>query len=508
MSCIFTSSLFPNKDSQEVFGAIQKNYSPANIVEGTFEKKKCAKCGATLFPTKNGEYKCPICEPDSDFVEGTIKVGNGFNIPNIYFFVFDISLPIKTVQEALGDLMDSVDPETKVCVVCAAYSSCFVIYQANGLPVYDNYTSAEDYSSVEECFTKPEDVKNVLIPSLEALYNISHNASNDETVLDVTFPIQICRKQVPEKTNDLFSIVFFASREAKPLSAERAFALGKGIAVNGGVIHFAAKQSFKRLTAIARASFGVVCGISEYVKATMKKLALLSRSQQIKFIFPRFIEATKVTSADGNVRLTSLLSIVKLTSGRGVSVKLGVDFQRIDKARYENNIRFIEQTTTSEGRFYTLHSFKPSKTAEEYTASIRKDDLNALLCKGIAADILRPLFAGEDFFKVINRFKKQNTTFNLLAETDIAGIGTKADRDTLRLYYVLHRMINQHKHGEFEEGKFKFFVAPPSIYVLSAEGEDVTSAVDAAFASEWPYELHIFKDEAAMKLLIANFAKI
>jgi hypothetical protein len=508
MSCIFTSSLFPHQDSKEVFGIVQKSYSPSNIVEGSFKKLKCSKCGASLFPTKTEEFKCPICDPDFDYIEGSVKAGEGFDVPSIYFFVFDISFQLETIKKALEDLMDYVEPESKICVICASYNESIVIYQLNGLPIFDNYASFDAFISVEECFTKPVDVKNIIIPSLDALYNVTHNIMKDDTQLDVTTPIQICRRQVPEKSEELFSIIFFVSREVKPLSAERAFALSKVIATSGGIVHFAAKQSFKRLAAIARETFGIVIGMSDYVGTTMKKFVLLSRPQKIKFIFPRFIETTKVTGADGNVRLTTLLSIVKLTSGRGISMKLSVDFQRINNDVYGNNIRFIEQTTTSEGRFYTLHTFKPAKSVEEYTASVLSDVSNALACKGVAADALRPIFAGEDFFKIINKLEKQNQSFDLLAETDIVGIGTKADRDTQRLYYVLHRIFNQHKHGEFEEGKFKFFVAPPSVYVYSQDGEDAAKAVEERFVSEWPYELHIFKDEAALKLLITNFAKL
>ena len=509
MSCIFNSEfLLDQNNNKDIFGLVQQNYDLKNVAEGTFEKKKCKKCGCFLFPDQEKQFKCPYCEPNSNFINSTVQIDGGFNVPAIYFFVFDFTFPIATIQRALTDLAKEVPENAKICILCSALKQNYLIYDYNQLPAIDCFNSLNEFFHSDAYFVSPSSIDTIIVPALFSLYNILQSQSHTDQPIDVTVPIEICRKQIPNQLNELYSIIFFTSREIKPIVADNAFLLGDAICKSGGILHFGAQQNFKRLTAISRPSFGIVFGISEYVDTTMKKLVSLSRPQKIKIIAPRFIETTKVTGADGNLRLTSLLSIIKLKNGRGVSLRFNVDYQRMSSSQqFTDRINIMEVLTNDKGQFLTLHFLKVPQKPEDFKQSMNEVVTNSIICKGAASDILRPVYSGEQYFKVLNQFSKRHElSYEVLKNVEIHGLGSKEDRETLRLYYVLHKLFNEQKSGEMEVDGNKLFIAPPSVYIYSQEN-DLNKLAESVFQSEWPYELYLFKDESAMKLLISHTNK-
>lgn len=78
MTIVFSHDFLPPEDSHTMFGFIQYCYTPEKFIEHPKEMAKCQKCECYLFPIKDGSLACPICHPESDFIDESIRIDSGF----------------------------------------------------------------------------------------------------------------------------------------------------------------------------------------------------------------------------------------------------------------------------------------------------------------------------------------------------------------------------------------------------------------------------------------------
>lgn len=487
MTFRFNTEYFPPEDSKEVFGCLQTSNIPSNVSSETYEWKRCKKCECLMFPTEDKTMECPICNPTAKYISQSIKKEtNPDEIHKIFYFIFDIDFPLETSTEMLNLFTENL-PENAKAVVMAISTNFYVLYQHYGVPLFDNIENDKQFTPSSFYFLTKSDISSIILPSLPALYNFA-KADNE---IDILLPLSISKMQLPADYCP-HSIFCFTKREIKTISAVSASHIGSTIASMGGIINFGAAQSFKRLSAISKFSFGIVFPISTFVPSTIKKLFTASKRFTTYFVLPRAVEATKVTGGDGSVRLTPNVSIINLLNSRGASLRFNVDFS----GDIPESFLVVECTDYEGSAYLTLHKFKSPKDDEEFAKSLDPDITKEIVAKGAASDILRMVFSGTE---VATAVKKTNTE-KLLAGTPANGVGGKPDKDTLQLYYLLHRMPCKDAPHDVCNGKG--YINYPSLYILSSEKpKEVLEQNDSI---EWPMELHIFEDEAALKLLLAN----
>jgi hypothetical protein len=409
---------------------------------------------------------------------------------SLFFFIFDLSLPIQRAQTLLLAFAESLSDTDVAVVASISGSSLTLLYVEDQIPFFA--AASHDFSPTDLYEMNKAELSAMLLPALPALYNVQPPTPNTQTV-DVLGPLQVCVRQAERRP---FAIFFFLTSPVSPITAERAAAASRTIASSGGVVHFGATEHFKRLSAIAQSNFGFVFGISECLPTLLKKLIDGSQPLAIKLYCPRFVELEKVTGSDGSVRSSTSLRVVKLKSVRGCSGRLSIDFQRIfDQPK---TVRIAEVIRNVNGRFVRIHSFPFAEAPGAFRPDFAVTQ--NLVLKGCASDILRTAWAGGDWQKTVAKVLGQPPIAPFLAKTCLADLENRPDRDALKFFYVLECFFADLANRMVAVGGASVFVAPPIVCVYS-EGDPVAAA-EQAVASEYPFEVRILSDKTAFRLLV------
>jgi len=494
MSIEFGTQYFPPKGCNIPFGFVQKSYKISNINERSCSKEKCEKCTCYKFPIKNGGSECPICVPSADFIEGSVFVGNGSRQSQLYFLVIDLSFPHDISINILKIFIESLDSDD-LAVVFGVSEYVSVLFVKDSIPICENIVSPSDFVISEQYELNRSQLSGLLdaIPA----FSRTIPPTTPDTPLDVVPAIQCCIDQAMKRP---YIIFFMSKREIKPLPAEKAAVVGKAVFSSKGIIHFGNDQSFKRLTAIAHHSFGCVFGISKFVSSTFSQLRIFSRIYRMKVYSPRFIEASKVTGADGSVRMTAKCSVLKFRTTKGCSCRLNIDYSRIGNS-HSSHFYCLEAFQNSFGYYLTLHKLSSSPSIDTFSQNISQNLNKSLLIKGYASDILRMIWTGEDMESCIRKHLKQNPSIvGMIAETCLNELGSRPDRDTLKLYYVLHSLLTSYQQASSVTETYSIHVMPPFVFFHGSE--DPINVISNKIESEWPYELNVFTDISAFKLVV------
>ena len=499
MTFEFNSRVLPHPESGEPFGFVQTGL----CIDDTGSKcnfeaslSVCRQCSALQFPCEDGTTACPMCSPERKFKDEVVCFDSGVARRGVYIVIVDMALPIAKMQEIVSGFGKALE-ETDVAVVIAVCGDKrIVVYAENNIPFFDVVEAMSEPKLRE---SSKNDVLNVIVPCLPSLYAFACH-SMDSVLVDVLSPIDLAVKLANKRS---FAIFWFLGSQTKPMTVQKVAALSKIVATRDGVVHFGATEQFKRLTAIARHSMGCVFGLGEFVPSTFRKLMTLSKPVSMYLYCPRYIEISKVTGSEGSLRSNRYLTILQLAQIFGGSVKMQVDFERID-AR-PSIVRFLEVTTTVSGKYARLHTFEFADTPESFRNLSDADITQNIKLKGLASDILRAAWAGEAWESVVKRVLCSEDAMKAVKGTIMEDLGQKPDRDALRLYYVLQCMCAEMESKIVTNEHGTVFLVPPVAYVCSPG--DAVSEVERVVESDWPFEVRAFTDMNAFKLLVEKFGK-
>lgn len=487
----FNSSVLPPQESDELFGFVQTkaDKDPQESIESKM-LPKCKKCTGRQFALRNGTMACPICDPEQDFTDAVVRMSDGLARRSVYFVVFDLALPISKTQELMKSLVLLLEETDIVTVMMISGNKCVVVYVENYVPFFAAVKESSFKASELYEINKGE-LNDVVIPSLPALFAL-HKAS-DGVPLDVITPLNFAVKMAEKRP---FAVMCFTGSPIAALTAEKAVAIGKTVALNGGIVHVGASEGFKRLTAIAHNAFGCVFGLSEVTASVMSKLMGASKRVSAKIYCPRFMEVSKVTGGDGAIRVTAAITLLKLKKVFGASVRMSVDYDR--RTVKGDIVRVLSVFETVTGRFARVHTLTVPKYEQDFQGALNPMMTQCLRLKGCASDALRSIWAGESFERSIANISEAHSK-----GTIIEGIGKKPDRDALSLYYIMGSVSSVLTSSTVKCQTGYVFLRPPVAFVYASQNalDEAENAVDG----EWPFEVRLFDDMTAFKLIVKRY---
>jgi hypothetical protein len=275
MTLVFNSAVLPHADDSVTFGFVQTRYSPESSTPFPNTLPKCRNCTSILFPTADDSLACPVCAPDSSFKTDVLAVGPALASRSLFFFVFDLSLPIQRAQTLLRAFSDCLSDTDIAVVLSISGSAVTLLYVEDQIPFFA--AASRDFLSTDLYEMGKAELASVLIPALPALYTIQPPNLRAQPI-DVLAPLQICVRQAERRP---FAVFFFLTSPVGPITAERAAAASRTVAASGGVVHFGATEHFKRLSAISHCNFGGgKAGINDLVEICLseKKYWIMWRS--------------------------------------------------------------------------------------------------------------------------------------------------------------------------------------------------------------------------------------
>ena len=501
MTLAFSHKLLPNS-SDGIFGCVQMSKEPKDSVDASWAKKHCRKCNSLLFPLKSDETKfdCPICNHDIEFSEKTYRVQKFSEERKITFFVFDITIPYDTLVFLLNDLYNNVSEKEMISVVCVSDRIMFISV-SHGLMQLDTFSSSASLKNPLKNFITKEDLKKVVIPSISSVYALFPDSL--ENIFDYYDLIKSCMKVSLRKP---FSLILYSNRHAAPVDADDAQYLSQLVSSSGSVIHIGAINEFKRQTAAARCSFGVVFSVTTVPECGFMKKLDRNPITKFRIFAPPQFEFTKVTNSTGNMRMSSRLSKLKLTDFRGGSVRMSFDGGRSTS----KHVNILEEVKTANGTFLTVHTFEKSEDEKAFNASINAPVFNTLMLKAFASDLLRAIWNGEKFDRVVPKHIAAAKGL-IPTNSSLATIGSNEQLDILRLYYVLSnygcsdietRVVTISEEEEGKEGIYAL-IAPPVMFVLDTENTNKYEELWNSF--DWPFNIKMVQTKAAFQLLANKF---
>ena len=197
-----------------------------------------------------------------------------------------------------------------------------------------------------------------------------------------------------------------------------------------------------------------------------------------------------MTGSDGAMRETALLTVVKLTRTSGGGVRLAVDYNRVEKA--QGKVRILEVCTTAAGKFAKLHSLSFAQTPEEYKSKLDEEITRQFVLKGVASDVLRSAWAGDDWKRTVERVTRPEQIQECMKDTIVQKMGEKPDEEALRLYYVLHSVCPELRRKLVRENNGYVLLVPPIAHVYTPD--DKVIDVEKIVNSEWVFGIRRYQN--------------
>lgn len=566
MTITFNSDKLPHHDSKMAFGFVQSRFKPLSISDFEDQIPKCSNCKTKEFPLKAGNFACPICSPESDFIEGSIKILKGNKHKLLYYFAFDTQFPKEKTIILLKQLIDCMNEDDHAIVICIS-SPITIVSVNNTISFFNVFDSTTTFQADSKFELNKTQISKVVIPQLESLFSLRMKKGSEvKDPIEIIPLIQILSRQSNKRP---FASFCFLNSPIAPISAEKAAAASRSIFENKGIIHFGSNEGFKRLSAISRMSMGIVFGINVILPNTIENLIHLSQPNKLKVITPRFMEAIKVTSSEGSMNMSSFVTTMKLTNTRGSSGRYQIDFSRVDE-NHITSVKFIEIADNPNGRFITLHSFTWSESSEMFDSialsrpmanksseqtssqspgtfspfppvspvSMKKEEAKTnfheptlnlnkhiynydengelfkpknsnliatthLLLKGSTQDVLRAAWMGQDFSKLVGKLIDDQNIKTFIMSTCLEDSIQRQERGIQKFYYVLYSMLNDLSDRIIKIKQNYIMITHPFVFVYTTDNNPI-ELVNQYFNTCWPIEVRHFTDFKLFQLAAEN----
>ena len=454
MTLLFnTTKILENSSLQ---GFIQFCSEPNSFEVNSSNIQKCKICKCPLFQlTDKNEYDCPICHPNSPFSEKTYKYPEKMKSRNHFFFIFDISMPPKSLYAYLQALYNSLYDENTISILCLANNAIFASV-VNDLLVFDIYENMNNIKPLKYYTITRSQIQSVVLPSITSVYALTPEELKETA--DPFFALR-CAIKAAEKTPVSYMLFFY--RNVTHLQVSEAEDLGKLVSSSNSIVHFGGPPQFRRFTSVARFSFGAVFVTENMKSSVIAHLVSLSRiNNRLRVYAPKSIRFTKSTR-DGSFVSKDLLTVLKLGFTIGLSIRYEVDVENVKSS----NIKLVESTRTENGTFMKIHTLY--KENGEIDSSVS----DTIILKEFSSNVLRLIWDGEDFKKtIIEKISKE--ICEIIKGTCMDNIGNNMQIDILRLYYIRLLFGKCNLSSSYEEtDDCKYIIAPPIIYVLKKKDE-------------------------------------
>ena len=483
MSIKFNSSFLPFR-AINTFGFVQTTQSQECYTIPPNPVSNCEKCGSITFPLKDGENKCPICNPDLEFIPKTVKIGDGIETTRTHFLVIDIRFKKEMTINIMKSFFSALDVNDSFVIIILE-PRVVLLYMKDNIPTFYLVNNESDFEVTNYFVIKVKDVVNIdeMINSIHSIYSVFGGKLNVN--IDLLESIKLILKQIDEKP---FVIYYFLAGNSVPLSIEKTEAASRSIAKLNGVIHFGAYNDFTKLTGIASKNFGCVFKMNENVSEILTKLYNLSKTFRLKVIIPKSFEVLKNTGGVGNIKETEFFKLIDFEKIRGCSCRLGINYDKINGIS-NDKVNVIELTQTNEGEFMTVHKLRIPKSQEEYNKSLDEEITNSIILKGFSSDILKGSWKGEDWDVLMYKIRNSNQEKYILS-SNLIDLSGKQDKAILILYYDLLCLSTTLKNKLVKINNGYVLINPPNLIVYTDEQINI----DEIFESEWPLNIKIIKN--------------
>jgi len=473
MSISFTHDGISERDA--VFGFVQTKMLPLRNNQEHHVYQKCESCSCPLAQMSNGEFACPICNFSGEFQTNSILYESNNHINRCLCLIFDISLSFDYVLQHLKLISDHMQENERIILISVS-NQYNIIYEYNKVMMFDVFEDISSFARNNKYEMSKNTIDEVIIPSLFSVFFSNERLVEFNSLLSIQFLLLQC-------INTSFVAFCFINRDVSPVSIEKATIIGKKIESKNSIIHFGAVKHFKRLTAIARYCFGCVFGIYAFNSLTIGQLFNISKIRKMKIIMPRFMEARKVTSCDGVVRVSKSITKLLLNNYLGLSCQIITDHSRIPQN--QNKAHIVEVVDSEEGRIITCHTVS---ILNKERSSIPSEALIGLLLKQAASNILTKAWNGEGIDQLIKSNILENTSLRTVKI--INKIGDYEEHDVLRLFYILNTCSCDFDTHEINADNSVVFIVSPIIYIYTTE--TTSTLLDKYIKSEYPHLILTF----------------
>lgn len=455
--------------------------------------KHCRNCHCLLFPLTDGQrLDCPICHPEASFANNTYKFSRLAESRKLIIFVFDITIPLNSLLLLLNDLYNNITDNETISLICVSDRIVFITV-VDGLVVLETYTHhSEIATTIRHSFSR-QTLKNVVLPSISSVL-----ALKPDTFANVYDYYEIFKIACKISNSVPFTLFLFSNRHCAPINADDAQFISEMVKENNSIAHIGCINEFKRFTAAARCTFGKVFSVSMipaggyFSKLTEKNL------DKFRLFAPSSFEYTKVTNSSGNLRMSEVLSKLKLRAFSGGSVRMSFNPTRTSF----KTLRILEESRTNNGTFLSLYTFNVAENLQKFKESANQDILNTLILKGFASDVLRGAWNGDKFDQVLPKFLP--AVKDMLNATTLHNMGTSEQIDIIRLYYVLGKYgITDISARLVKLNGGYALVVPPTLYILTENDNVDYSELYSSF--EWPIEIKLIQNKSAFQFTVEKF---
>lgn len=420
--CISFSKTQIPKVSDEEFGFFQEKDASDVKYDIAMNVSKCKICGCHQFPIKGDEQilKCPMCQPEEDFVDQIVKIKDGIKNPQHFFFIFDATYKMKYIIKQLMQLASAMGNEQTVTVIGLS-NFVTIIYKGNlGTATLYTFQNIDEFRVIQSFACTRKVLIDNIIPSLPSLYNIARNQT-----INTTFDLELITNIIKEfDFVPFYTAICYIRRETAVLTTEEAVSLGNSIlSDNKNMIHFVAEKGFKRISAISRLSHGLVLKPDLTDEQFVKNIVNMSSRSILSFVCPKFVE---ISHTNALFKFNNKQHFYKCTTSliRGLAGTF-----KVTNHSPVNCINIIEIFNTHNGKCMKLHRFKEN-------GEINQLILRELKLRLVVASILNESWRGESILNLI----KKNLTKEVTEGTPLTNLGENPDEDIYALYQTFTKI--------------------------------------------------------------------
>lgn len=409
-------------DPKDSFGLLQLKGVGEIKYDVSMSIPKCKICGCQEFPIKGDEQlcKCPICYPNEDYVDQIVKLSGEINDAQHYFFIFDTSYKMSYIIKQLIQLSSIMGDEQTVTIIGISNLTTIIYKSDLGVATLFTFKDMSEFKTSKLYAVNKKTLIDTIIPGMPTIFNITRNQETGQAI-NLTHVVDLLTKFtfIP-----CYIALFYIRRESAIITSDEALDLGSNISQGDkNIIHFIAEKGFKRLTAIARVSGGIVVKPVRKDKTFVKNLINVSSRSLVKLFVPKSVKLV-VSTNEFAFKQKSQYSKYVTSQIRGLACLFKV--QQINE---KSSINIVEISETAVGKCMVLHRHKID--APENQQLQREMKMKLAVYK-----VLKTAWQGDNILKLMQSL----ITDDMKKGTAIDNYGVNPDEDIYSLYQVLTKV--------------------------------------------------------------------
>ena len=444
MSLEFSTTKLYHDNISEPFECIQTKRN-LRVVSKQEKFPRCKICRSILFPLKNENYDCPICNPEAEYSPFSFILPSHAIVRRHFTLILDIMTPQKALYTFLMDLYLSMDDEDKASIVFFSDRITYIKVETSGLVHFHTCLNPLEVRNISPYSITRQQLYSYLLPSISSIYSLI-----PDELPERSDPYSIIEGVINSLEQRPSIILLTCARSVREITVNQSEKIGSIISDSNSVLHIATASDYRRLTSIVHKSYGTVFSISSVVPGNICGLLSASRTNDSTKIFAsNSLRVLKIIGGTGKGRVSRYGMSITIPRFVGGSIQMALDPAKISSNQKVFHI--IESHKTVGKKIISLHSFSisntlnPSQNSENNSApsqnsegnSIKKVEIiNTFLLKEFAERVLRVVWEGGNFQSAISKFKTPNIN-KIIQGSSIEKVGENLQIDILHLYYIL-----------------------------------------------------------------------